>query len=279
MDAITYLDGKWIEGNPPLYGVRDHATWLASVVFDGARTFEGVSPDLDLHCHRVVNSAKALGLNPGLTGAEILELAREGIAKFPNLSELYIRPLFWAESGWVDPDPTTTRFSLLIYLSPMTDPIGFSACLSTRRRPAPDMAPTDAKAACLYPNSARALREAAERGFQNAVMRDPIGNIAEFATSNLFFAKDGIVHTPAPNGTFLAGITRLRVIALLRENGVAVRERSVGVEEIRTADEIFCTGNQGKVLPTIRYEDKDLQPGPFYKRARELYWDYAHKHG
>ncbi|MBL4720291.1 MAG: aminotransferase class IV, partial [Alphaproteobacteria bacterium] len=131
MDAITYLDGKWIEGNPPLFGARDHATWLASVVFDGARTFEGVTPDLDLHCDRAVKSAKALGLNPGLTGDEILKLAREGIAKFPHLSELYIRPLFWAESGWVDPDPTTTRFSLLIYVSPMPDETGFSACLST----------------------------------------------------------------------------------------------------------------------------------------------------
>jgi branched-chain amino acid aminotransferase len=279
MDAITYLDGKWIEGNPPLYGVRDHATWLASVVFDGARAFDGVSPDLDLHCQRVVTSAKALGLAPGLTSGEILELAREGVAKFPNLSELYIRPLFWAESGWVDPDPAATRFSLLIYVSPMPDPVGFSACLSTRRRPAPDMAPTDAKAACLYPNSARALREASGRGFQDAVMRDPIGNIAEFTTSNLFIAKDGIVHTPTPNGTFLAGITRLRVIALLRENGVTVRERTIGVDEIGTADELFCTGNQGKVLPAIRYEDRDLQPGPVFKRARELYWDYAHKHG
>jgi branched-chain amino acid aminotransferase len=161
----------------------------------------------------------------------------------------------------------------------MPDPAGFSACLSTRRRPAPDMAPTDAKAACLYPNSSRAVREATKRGFQDAVMRDPIGNIAEFTTSNLFIAKDGIVHTPVPNGTFLAGITRLRIIALLRENGVTVCERTIGVDEIGTADELFCTGNQGKILPAIRYEDQELQTGPIFKRARGLYWDYAHKYG
>jgi branched-chain amino acid aminotransferase len=279
MDAITYIDGKWVEGNPPLYGSRDHATWLASVVFDGARTFDGVAPDLDLHCARTVHSAHALGLNPTLSGDEILEIAREGIAKFPRDAELYVRPLFWAEEGWVDPNPETTRFSMLIYLSPMPEPVGFSACLSTRRRPAPDMAPTDAKAACLYPNSARALREAAGRGFQNAVMRDPIGNVAEFATANLFLAKDGVVHTPALNGTFLNGITRQRVIALLRENNVTVAERTLGVDDVGLADELFCTGNQGKVLPTIRFEDRDLQPGPMYKLARELYWDFAHKHG
>ena len=279
MDAITYLDGKWIEGNPPLYGARDHATWLASVVFDGARTFDGVAPDLDLHCARTVRSACALGLNPTLTGDEIMALARKGIAKFPAGSELYVRPLFWAEGGWVDPDPETTRFSLLVYLLPMPDPVGFSACLSTRRRPAPDMATTDAKAACLYPNSARALREAAGRGFQHAVMRDPVGNVAEFATANLFFAKDGALQTPVPNGTFLDGITRQRVISVLRESGVNVVERSVSVDDINTADEIFCTGNQSKVMPVIRYEDHDLEPGPFFKRARELYWEFAHKHG
>ncbi|MBT5109198.1 MAG: branched-chain amino acid aminotransferase [Rhodospirillaceae bacterium] len=279
MDAITYLDGKWIEGNPPLFGSQDHATWLASVVFDGARTFDGVAPDLDLHCARTVQSARALGLNPTLSGEEILELAREGIAKFPSGSELYIRPMFWAESGWVDPDPETTRFSILVYLLPMPDPVGFSACLSDRRRPAPDMAPTDAKAACLYPNSARALREAAARGFKNAVMRDPVGNVAEFATANLFLAKDGVVHTPTPNGTFLNGITRQRIISLYREKGVTVAERTVTVDDVYEADELFCTGNQPKVLPVIRYEDRDLQPGPLYKLARELYWEYAHKHG
>src|SRR3546814_10567161 len=77
-----------------------------------------------------------------------------------------------------------------------------------RRRPAPDQAPTDAKAAALYANAGRALKEAHDKGFENAVMLDPIGNVAEFATANLFMAKDGVVHTPAPNGTFLNGITR-----------------------------------------------------------------------
>ncbi len=277
MEAITYVDGEWLEGNPPLLGARSHAMWLSSIVFDGARAFEGVAPDLDLQCTRAVRSCLAFGLKPTQSAEAIFELAWEGIRKFPDGAELYIRPMFWAEEGWVDPDPDSTRFALVIYLSPMPPPTGFSACLSTRRRPAPDMAPTDAKASCLYPNASRALREAAERGFDNAILRDPLNNVAEFATANLFIAKDGVVHTPVPNGTFLSGVTRQRVAALLRERDIEVRERTVLVAELDEADEIFATGNQGKVLPIIRYEDRDMQAGPMFKLARELYWEYAHK--
>ncbi len=277
MEAITYIDGEWLEGNPPLLGARTHATWLSSIVFDGARAFEGVAPDLDLHCERVVRSALAFGLEPKLTAEKIYELAWEGIRKFPDDAELYVRPMYWAEEGWVDPDPSSTRFAMVVYVSPLPEPTGLSVCLSTRRRPAPDMAPTDAKASCLYPNASRALREAAQRGFDNAVVRDPLNNIAELATANLFLAKDGVVHTPVPNGTFLNGVTRQRVISLLRDDNIDVRERTVTVVDLENADEMFTSGNHGKVQPIIRYENHDMQAGPLYKRARELYWEFAHR--
>jgi branched-chain amino acid aminotransferase len=279
MDTLTYIDGNWIEGNPPLFNARTHAAWLASVVFDGARAFEGVAPDLDLHCARLIRSAHAFGLNPPLSADAVLALAREGIDRFPPGSELYIRPMLWAEGGWVAPDPDSTRFAIVIFQSPLPPSTGLSACLSSRRRPAPDMAPTDAKAACLYPNAGRALREAAGRGLDTAVLRDPIGNVAEFATSNLFIVKDGVAHTPVPNGTFLAGITRQRVIGLLRDDGLTVEERTITVPELAEADEMFSTGNAGKVQPVIRYEDRDMQPGPVSARARELYWEFARNHG
>mgnify|MGYP001202050580 CR=1 FL=1 len=139
-----------------------HATWMASVVFDGARSIKRLAPDLDLHCARLVRSAEAFGLKPTHAAEVIFDLACEGIGKFPADAELYIRPMFWAESGWVAPDPDSTRFALIVYVSPLSAPTGLSVCLSSRRRPAPDMAPTDAKAACLYPNAGRALREAVE---------------------------------------------------------------------------------------------------------------------
>lgn len=275
-DALTYVDGKWQDASAPLWSSTSHGVWLSSMVFDGARAFEGVTPDLDLHCRRAVHSAGALGLRATLDAKQIEEIALEGVKKFSSDEALYIRPIFWAENGFVAPDPDSTRFALTV--SPMAMPAttGFSACLSSRRRPTPDSAPTDAKASCLYPNAGRALLEARERGFDNCVMMDAIGNIAEFATANLFIAKDGVVQTPAVNGSFLNGITRQRVIKLLRERGETVVEGRITPQDLRSADEIFNTGNYGKVMPVIRYEDRDLQPGPKYQLARDLYWEFSH---
>ena len=276
MAAWTYFEGAWHEGNPKIMGPLTQAAWLCCTVFDGARAFEGQAPDLDQHCQRVVRSARSLGMKPMLAPPEIEALAREGIARFPATAELYIRPMFWAESGGVEPDPDSTQFCLAVYESPMPKPTGFSACLSRFRRPSPEIAPTDAKAGCLYPNSARAQADARARGFDAAIMLDMHGNVAEFASSNLFIARNGEVHTPIVNGTFLAGITRSRVIELLRASGVTVHERTITYPEVMTADEVFSTGNYAKVVPVTRIEDRQLQPGPFYRQARELYWDYTH---
>ena len=133
--------------------------------------------------------------------------------------------MFWAESGFVDVDPESTRFCACVYESPLPEPKGFSVTCSPFRRPSLDYAPTDAKAACHYPNSARTQREARSRGFDNAVMLDALGHVAELAIANIWYVKDGEAHTPIPNGTFLNGITRQRVIALLRLAGISVHER------------------------------------------------------
>ena len=103
-----------------------------------------------------------------------------------------------------------------------------------------------------------------------------LGNVAELGTANIFMAKDGVVFTPAANGTFLSGITRARVIALLREAGVTVIETVLRYSDFQSADEIFSTGNFTKVSPVTRIDDRNLQPGPFYRKARELYWEFAH---
>ena len=273
--TATFTDGRWHAGSPNVLGPHNHAVWLASVVFDGARSFSGVAPDLDRHCARLVESAHILGLQPMLTASEIQALAREGIERFPPDAELYICPMFFAADGFVVPDPASTRFVLTVYESPLPPPTGFTACLSSFRRPARDMAPTEAKASCLYPNVARASREAKDKGFDTAVVRDPNNNVAEFAFTNLFLAKDGIVHTPAANGTFLNGITRQRIIGLLRAEGVEVVEKAIDFSEVLVADEIFASGNYAKIQPCIRIETRALEPGPIYQQARRLYFDWA----
>jgi branched-chain amino acid aminotransferase len=275
----TFFEGDWHEGNIGIMGPRTHAAWLCSVVFDGARAFEGVTPDLELHCARVNDSAKKLFLNPTVSTEEWVRLAREGIRRFDKDAALYIRPMYWAENEgpWVQAHlPESTRWCLSIYEAPMRPPKGFSITLSPYRRPTLDTMPVDAKAGCLYPNNSRSLFEAQARGFDNAIVCDMLGNVAELATSNIFMAKDGVVFTPIPNGTFLAGITRQRVIGLLRQSGVTVVEKTLTYQDFEKADEIFASGNYSKVVPVTRIGDRVFPFGPLYIKARELYWAFAH---
>jgi len=275
----TYLDGEWRDGNVPVLGPRSHAMWLGSSVFDGARAFEGVTPDLDRHFARVNASAEALGMRPSVGVELMLELAEAGRKRFAPDSALYIRPMYWAERGGymsVPPDPDSTRFLLCLYETPMPPPAGLSLTVSPFRRPTPETMPTDAKAGCLYPQNGRAIAEARARGFDNALVLDMLGNVAETGTANIFMVRDGVVLTPAPNGTFLNGITRQRVIRLLQDAGTEVRETRLTVADFLQADEIFSTGNYSKVVPVTRLEERDLQPGPIGTKARRLYWEWAH---
>jgi branched-chain amino acid aminotransferase len=275
----TFYEGDWHEGNIPIMGTRSHAAMFASSVFDGARTFEGVTPDLDLHCARVNTSAKAMHLLPSVTPETWSGLARDGIKRFAPDVALYIRPTYWAEYGrksMITPDPDSTQWCLTIWEAPMRPPQGNAITLSPYRKPTMETAPCDAKAGCLYPNNGRAMLEARARGFDTCVMCDMLGNVAEFGSANLFMAKDGVVFTPAVNGTFLNGITRQRVIGLLRDDGVDVVETVLTYRDLESADEIFSSGNYSKVSPVNRIDARSLQPGPLYRKARELYWAYAH---
>jgi branched-chain amino acid aminotransferase len=256
-----------------------HSLWMASSVFDGARAFSRLAPDLDRHCRRVIESARSFGMTPDITAAEIERLAWEGIEKFPEDAELYIRPLFYFADGFVTPVLESANFMLSVFTAPMPAWKGNTACLSPFRRPSPESAPTGAKASCLYPNVARAMMDARDRGFDSAVVLDPIGNVAEFTTSNLFIGKDGIVLTPVPNGTFLPGLTRRRVMELLRGDGVEVQECTLRFQEVLEADEVFLTGNYSKILPVVKIEDQEYQQGQFADLARKLYFEFAERDG
>lgn len=275
----TFFDGAWREGNEPILGPRTHGAWLGSMVFDGARAFDNVTPDLDLHLARVNRSAANMMLDPAVSQERWRELAAEGLRKFRPGAQLYIRPMYWAEEGFgggVRFEPSSTNWCLSIYEAPMPEPRGGAITLSPFRRPTPETAPVDAKASCHYANGARALIEAAKRGFDNCLMLDMLGNVAEFANSNVFMAKDGVIYTPAANGTFLDGITRRRVIGLLRGAGFSVVETTLTYVDFLGADEIFSSGNFQKVAPITRIDDRVLPRGPIFSTARSLYWDFAH---
>jgi branched-chain amino acid aminotransferase len=273
--AQHYVDGTWVSGNPTVIGLWDHATWLGSAVFDGARAFDGLAPDLDLHCQRAIRSARTLGLEPPVIATEIERLAREGIRRFKPGTHLYIRPFFWAVDGEVEPDAKSTRFTLSLAEAPLPEPKGIRVTLSPLRRPTAETAPTGAKAVGLYAHSGMAAAEAHRRGFQDGVMLDQLGHVSELTSSNIWIIKDGTAITPIPNGTFLNGLTRQRLAKLLTAAGIPVVERTVRYQEVLEADEAFASGNYSKVQPIIGIEQRSLAYGPITQRARQLYWEFA----
>ncbi len=275
----TWADGRWHDGNRAVMGAADHGAWQGTLVFDGARAFEGVTPDLDRHCARIVRSAQAMAMTPPVTAAEIEAIVLEGVRRYPTGAQLYLRPMMWSRDcspAFVDPLPESTAFVVCIEDIPMSEPGPMALTVSPYRRPRPDMALTEAKAGCLYANNGRIVAEARRRGFHNALSLDVEDNVAETAMTNVFMVRDGVVFTPVPNGMFLAGITRARVIGLLRADGVEVVEAKLTVADFAAADEIFTTGNANKVMPVTRFEDRTLPSTATAARARALYWDFAH---
>lgn len=275
----TYWQGAWHDEDVPVMRAADHGSWLGSSVFDGARRFEGVAPDLAAHCARINESAKALMITPTVSTEDMVAIVHEGLARYPADAAVYIRPMYWALHGGnlgVNPKPGATGFCICLEEIPMAPQDATTTLGRTRfHRPVLEDAVCNAKAGCLYPNNARMLADVTSRGFGNALVTDALGNVAESATSNVFMVRDGEVFTPIANGTFLAGITRARHMANLRADGVKVTETVLSFADFEAADEVFLTGNMTKVTPITAFEDTSYQVGPIALRARQMYWDWA----
>ena len=275
----TYFNGQWHEGDVPVMRAADHGIWQGSSVFDGARLFDGLIPDLDAHCARVNRSAEALMITPTVSADEMLDIAREGLRPYGRGQAVYIRPMYWAVDGselGVAPAENSTAFALCLEEVPMP-PAGAQTTLTrTRfRRPVLEDAVCNAKAGCLYPNNARMLVEAKHKGFGNALVADAMGNVAETATANVFMVKDGVVFTPIANGTFLSGITRARHIANMRADGIEVRETVLTFADFEAADEVFLSGNFAKVTSVARLDDTTYRSRRMTDHVRALYMDWA----
>ncbi len=275
----TYFNGTWHDGDLPVMRAADHGSWLGSSVFDGARFVNGLMPDLDLHCERVNQSARALMITPTVDTNTMVEIVKEGLSAYAPGAAVYIRPMYWAihgDASAIMPAPDATGFAICLEEIPMAPDTASVTLGRTRfRRPVLEDAVVNAKAGCLYPNNARMLAEVRARGFGNALVADALGNVAESATANVFMVRDGVVQTPVANGTFLAGITRARHIANLRADGIEVQECVLGFQDFAEADEVFLSGNMNKVTAVTGFEDISYQTGPMTKRVRELYWDWA----
>ena len=172
----TYFNGSWHDGNIPLVNAADHGAWLGSNVFDGARYFDGVAPDLLAHCKRVNASAEALMLKPTVSPEDMVQIIWDGIRSFSWDAAVYLRPMYWGVDGdmtAIVPDGSTA-FAICLEEKAMA-PAEAAARLSTTRfrRPVLEDAVVNAKAGCLYPNNARMLAEARARGYPNALVADP----------------------------------------------------------------------------------------------------------
>ena len=275
----TYFEGRWHDGDVPIMRAADHGSWLGTSVFDGARYFEGVAPDLEAHCARVNRSAEALMITPTVSVEDMVEIVWEGLQTYSKTAAVYIRPMYWAVDGGymaVVPSQDVTGFAICLEEIPMPSGTATATLTTTRfRRPVLENAVVNAKAGCLYPNNQRMLMEAKSKGYMNALVADAVGNVAETATANIFMAKDGEVFTPVANGTFLAGITRSRHIANARADGMTVHEAVLTFDDFRAADEVFMTGNMSKITPVTEFDGTHYQVGPVAERLRALYWDWA----
>ncbi len=275
----TYFKDEWLKGDVMIMRAADHGSWLGSSVFDGARYFDGVAPDLWGHCERINRSAEAMMITPTVPTDLMVEIIWDGLRKCSPDVAVYIRPMYWALDGGdlaIVPKENSTGFAVCLEEIPMADKNQSATLTRTNfRRPVLEDNVVNAKAGCLYPNNARMLAEARKKGFSNALVSDVMGNVAETATANIFMVKDGEVFTPIPNGTFLAGVTRARHIRNLKENGLKVNEKVLSFLDFEKADEVFMSGNMMKVTPVKAFEDRQYQLGPVTKMVRELYWDWA----
>ena len=218
-------------------------------------------------------------ITPTCEAADMVAIIREGMQGFGPGQAVYIQPMYWALHGsdlGITPLPGATGFAVCLEEVAMPDP-GFATRLTTTRfrRPVLEDAVCNAKAGALYPNNARMLAEAQSKGFGNALVADALGNLAESATANVFLVKDGVVFTPIPNGTFLAGITRARHMANLTAEGVEVRETVLTFADAHAADEIFLSGNFAKVTAVKEFDGTLYRSRAITDRVRRLYLDWA----
>ena len=180
--------------------------------------------------------------------------------------------MYWAErdgTGSVPPDPGLDAASCLtIYEAPLPALARLLITRSPYAKPLAMTLPIDAKAGCLYPNNARALLEARSRGFDNACSPTCSATSPNSPPPTSSWRSDGVVMTPVANGSFLNGVTRQRLLTLLRADGAETREATLRFADFDSGDEIFVVGNYGKVVPVKRFEGRKLPPGPPFRRAR-----------
>ncbi len=276
-DGKIWLDGKLIDWRDAKIHVLTHGLHYASAVFEGERCYGGSIFKVREHGERLHASAQMVGYDIPYS-VEALEQARYDVLKANDISDGYVRPVAWrgSEMMGVAAHHNTIHVAIAAwpwpsYFSDEARQRGIKLAISDWRRPAPDTAPTQAKASGLYMICTMSKHQAEAEGFDDALMFDYRGLIAEATGANIFMAQEGKLHTPIPD-CFLDGITRRTVMDLAQRRGIEVIERHMEPEEIAKSDEIFLTGTAAEVTPVGQVGDNHFQVGSI---TNQLMDDYA----
>ena len=281
-DGWIWFDGElkpWREAN---IHVLTHALHYASSVFEGQRIYGGEIFKLSEHSARLRKSASILGFELPWSVEEIDQACRETMAA-NNLSDGYMRPVAWRGSEQMGVAAQKTKPHLAIacwywgaYFGEEAIRKGLRLDISPWRRPAPYTAPTESKGAGLYMICTMAKHAAADRGYDDALMFDWRGKVAEATGANVFFVKDGALHTPTPD-CFLDGITRRTVMDLARRRGIEVVERTIWPEELESFEQFFLTGSAAEVTPVSQAGPWNFEVGDLTLQLRKDYLDLANR--
>lgn len=280
-DGLIWLDGKMVDWREAKLHLLTHALHYGSAVFEGERCYGGEIFKLTEHSQRLVEGAKILDFEVPYSVEEIDQACRD-VIKANNLVDAYVRPITWRGSEQMGVSARLNTIHLAIAAwdwgsyFPMEQRLkGLRLTVAKYRRPDPATAPCKAKAAGLYMICTLEKHRAEREGYADALMYDYRGRVAECTGANVFFVKDGVIHTPIPD-CFLDGITRRTVIALAKDNGYEVVERIIMPEELGTFSECFITGTAAEVTPVSEIAEHRYKPGIISETLMKGYMELVH---
>ncbi|MFD4373698.1 branched-chain amino acid aminotransferase [Streptomyces sp. NPDC058486] len=275
-DGVIWLDGAFVPWRDASLHVLSHGLHYGGGIFEGIRVYGGRAFKPAEHFERLHASARELNFRVPFGAAE-LDAAMREIIRHEDIVDGYVRPVAWRGSEQISVSGAGT--SVHVAIAAWEWPHVFSGDARSRgirlrtsrwRRPSPDTAPVRAKAASLYNICTLARDEAEEAGYDDALLLDFRGHLAEATGANLFLVIDGALHTPTPD-TFLDGITRQTVLSLAADLGIAVHERHIQPEELHRAEEVFLTGTAYEVQPVRAVDDRSYEVGGVTSKLSEAY--------
>ncbi|HEV2363662.1 MAG TPA: branched-chain amino acid aminotransferase [Caulobacteraceae bacterium] len=265
-DGWIWFDGDFRPWREAKIHVLTHALHYASAVFEGERMYASRIFELEAHTARLFRSAELMDFAIPFSEGQVND-ACVATCRKNGLTDCYVRPIAWRGSEIMGVAAQGSRIHLAIavwewpsYFNPEEKARGIALGWAKWRRPAPDTAPTESKAAGLYMICTLSKHAAEREGFADAMMLDWRGFVAEATGANVFFVRDGVLHTPTPD-CFLDGITRKAVMALARDKGFEVVERHIRPEELASFSECFITGTAAEVTPVRQVGEYNFRPG------------------